>query len=130
MIINCVICQESKLLKSSIQCNICHCRICQCCLLKMKSLKKHYLRLCPLCRGNGTLLYNNGNKAFDVETFPNLDDQRRLQIIVTVPKVILSWILLFVWIYCLSSVLFDQGKVNVPLCSLCLLVLTNFYCCS
>ena len=39
MIVECVICQETGLFKSSVTCNICKCKICRPCLLKMKSLK-------------------------------------------------------------------------------------------
>lgn len=134
MIIECVICQETGLFKSSVTCNICNCRICRPCLLKMKSLKKRYLRLCPQCRGEHTLMYNNGKMAFnDEEDFETFYRHQRIHIILTLPKVILSWLLFFFWLYCVSSIFFSQGDhgyvVNLPLFTLCLLALVHFYCC-
>ena len=137
MIVECVICQETGLFKSSVTCNICKCKICRPCLLKMKSLKKRYLRLCPQCRGEQTLMYNNGKMAFnDEEDFETFYRQQRIHIILTVPKVIMSWLLFFFWLYCLSCLFFAQENllkeysvVNVPLFSVCLLALVHFYCC-
>lgn len=128
MIIECVICQETGLFKSSVTCNICHSKICRPCLFKMKSLKKAYLRLCPICRGKHTLVYNNGKKAFnEEEDFETLYGQQRVHIIVTVPKVIMSWLLFFFWLYCLSCLFFSQG--NMFLFCVCILALLHLYCC-
>ena len=133
MIIECVICQETGLFKSSVTCNICNCKICRPCFFKMKSLKKQYLRLCPLCRGEHTLMYNNGKMAFDKEDFETFYRHQRIHIILTLPKVIMSWLLFFFWLYCVSSIFFSHGDhgyvVNLPLFTLCLLALVHFYCC-
>ena len=129
---DCVICMEARLSKECVNCNICHSAVCHTCLLKMKSIQELYLRRCPTCRGTNCLRYHNGKIAlyYDISEFrvPRIHpDHRHLHMIVTLPRIILSWTLLFVWIYCILCFLL-RNSINIPLFSICLVCLAHFYC--
>ena len=96
--INCVICYDKSLLKSSVVCNICHIAVCRKCIGRMKSSQQANLQICPVCRGKSSLCYFDGTVALPYDESDNFIsphlsslEHRHLQMLLTVPKVIMLW---------------------------------------